>query len=44
MKLLGVLIVGLVFHFGCVVDLRLEDVGTSDHLGVYQPSYEFDHL
>ena len=44
MKFLGVLLVGFVFHFGCVVALSLEAVGTSDHLSVYQPSYESDHL
>ena len=44
MKFLEVLVIGLDFHFGLVVALSLEAVGTSDHLGFYQLSYESDHL
>ena len=43
MKFLEVLIVGFGFHFGLVVALSLEAVGTSDHIGFCQPSYESDH-
>ena len=35
---------GFDFHFGPLVALSLEVVETSDLLGLYQSSYEFDHL